>query len=229
MFVTSVEEEFRRLIRSSVVTIAFTVWTIMMVLAIAFVIWGVVTGRRNNSKLSKSQQYFDQADLVNFNAEGTTTCRTVAGSQLIINDGYPIVVAPFLDAAGLQRHFPDGIDTPCYSSEKNGEFVLKKDATVTSTNGIRVDANTELLNPQGLIISGSTVDCAGTAPCLPADTFCTTEFGADYPYGTIFLYTRTNVGSASATLRHICVCILDWDPVADSTVTLPYCTEPLNA
>jgi len=229
MFVTSVEEELRRLIRKSLIKIMFIVWVMMMILAIVFVVWGIYIGRKNNTKLSTAQEYFDQADSIDFDAVGTTTCRTVSGSQLIINNGFPIVVAPFLDTAETKRQFPDGIETPCYSSEKNGQFVLKKDTNVSSTNGLEVDANTELKNPQGLIVSEITVSCAGTVPCLPSATFCATQFGADYPHGPIYLYTRTNVGSGLATLRHICVCILDWDPVANTTVTIPYCTEPLNA
>jgi len=217
-------EGVRRLVRDAWGKVAFVVWSLMVVAAVVMGGVAVSIGRTNNSKLAAASERLDAAFRFDFDAFATTECRTCEGTTLIVHDGTPIVVSPYV---GGGRQFPAGIKTPCFESTDRAAFQTRADATVDGgTDGLTTDANTLLENPQGLHLQDVTQDCMGTAPCLPASTLCESEFGAAKPYGPIYRLTRTNVGSGGDTLIHLCVCILDYDPVGEVMVTLPYCTEP---
>lgn len=190
---------------------------IMVSVAVAF-------GRSNNERLSAAAQIFDAAFSIDFDAIATSDCRTVDGSNLIINAATPITVSPLI---GTSRQFPEGIKTPCFASTDQESFVTRADTEITGPSaGLTVDADTLLLNQQGLHIQDVVIACMGSPTCLPSATFCTDEFGSTKPYGPIYRLTRSNVGSGGDTLVHLCVCIDDWDPVGEVMVALPYCTEP---
>jgi hypothetical protein len=175
-------------------------------------------------KLAAAAVRFDQAFEFDFDAFATTPCRTADGTNLIINADTPITVSPFI---GSSRQFPEGIKTPCFASTDEESFAVRADTEINGgTAGLTVDADTLLANQQGLHLQDVVQGCMGSAPCLPDPGMCETEFGATKPYGPIYRLTRSNVGSGSDTLVHLCVCIDDWDPVGEVMVTLPYCTEP---
>jgi hypothetical protein len=220
-----VDHNLRELLRDAFWKFIFVIWLLMIVANIIMVSIAVSVERDSLSSLRDAAIRLDAAFEFDFAAFATTPCRTCDGADLIVHSGTPIVVSPFLNTN--QRQFPQGIQIPCFTSYPNRNFEIEVDATVTSASGLTVDANTLLKNPQGMRTLEVVVDCMGAAPCIPALSFCTAEFGDDFPSGPIYHYIRTNVGSGMDTLEHICICILDWDPVSEETVTLPYCTEPL--
>jgi len=222
-----VDEDFRQMSGDAWWKVISIIWFLMVFSAIIMVSVAVSIGRENNRKLRDASIRFDEAFQFDFDAFATTACRTCDGTELIIRDGTPIVVQPFLN--GNLRQFPEGIRIPCFSSGSNRKFTIRADTMMISPEGLTVDARTVLGNPQGMRSSDIMVNCMGAAPCLPSSDFCTDEFGMDFPHGPIYRFTRTNVGSGMVTLEHLCVCILDWDPVSETSVTLPYCTEPLTS
>jgi hypothetical protein len=219
-----VHETTRQLIHDAWGKVAFVVWSLMVLAGVAMVAAAVAIGRSNNSKLAAASVRLDEAFAFDFEAFATTPCRTCDGTTLIVHSDTPIVVSPFV---GTARQFTEGIKTPCFASTTTKTFQTRADATINGgTAGLTVDADTLLANPQGLHLQDVQTDCMGAAPCLPASTFCQDTFGATKPYGPIYRFTRTNVGSGADTLVHLCACILDYDPVADAMHTVPYCTEP---
>jgi hypothetical protein len=217
-------EGVRRLVHDAYGKVAFALWVLMVLAALIMSAIAVSIGRTNNSKLAAATVRLDEAFEFDFDAFATTACRTCEGTTLIVHDDTPIAVSPYV---GGSRQFPSGIKTPCFSSTSRETFETRADTSIDGgTDGLTTDADTLLANPQGLHLSDVGQDCMGAAPCLPSSTFCETEFGSMKPYGPIYRLTRTNVGSGADTLIHLCVCILDYDPIGDAMVPLPYCTEP---
>ena len=220
-----VDATIKQLKREAWGKVVFAVWALMVLTGIILVCISLGLIYSDNRRLSTASARLDQAFAFDFEAFATTPCRTCEGTNLIVNADTPMVVSPFI---GLARQFPTGIKTPCYASSPTGTFQTRADATVNGgTQGITVDANTLLTNQQGLHLQNVETDCMGAVPCLPATTFCQTEFGATKPFGPIYRYTRTNVGSGMDTLVHLCACVYNWDPIGETMITRPYCTEPL--
>jgi hypothetical protein len=222
-----VDDNLRQMAKDAIWKFALVFWLFMVTAGFAMVIATLVIGYQNEKKLRHAGVRLDEALEFDFPTFATGPCRTCDGTELIIHDGTPIVVQPFLNEKKTQRQFPTGIQIPCFKSQNNHVFSTRSNTHMSSASGITVDARTVLANPQGMRSIEKQVDCMGAAPCLPSVDYCVTEFGVDYPYGPIYHYTRSNVGSEMVTLEHLCVCVLDWDPVSETTITLPYCTEPL--
>lgn len=217
-------DDLQRMLNNAVFKILFFLWTLMIIASIIMVSFAVYVGLNNNKRLDDISIKLDSANAFDFNAFSSTPCRTCDGSELIVKDGTPIVVQPTV--SGFSQ-FPDGIKTPCFESSVN-EFHIRSQAQISSLGGMTVSGRTMLQNPQGLAVSKIEMDCLNTAPCLLPNDFCSTNFNSATPHGPIYRLTRSSVGSPGTTLEHICVCILDWDPVSQTTQTLPYCTEPLK-
>ena len=226
--VRNVDDDFKTMTRDTWVKVSVIMWFLVVIAGVIMVSIAVAVGSNNNKRLATITNNLDDAEAFDFDAFASTACRTAEGTQLLIKDGTPIVVQPYLDAAEKLRHFPEGIKTPCYESSTGG-FDVRSQAGVITQNPVEVSKSTLLENPQGLGVNRIEIDCALTAPCLLPAGYCATAFDPTTPYGPIYRLTRTRVGAGNVTLEHTCVCILDWDPVAETNRTVPYCTEPLKA
>lgn len=224
--VRQIDDDFDVLKKDARWKVLSYLWTLMVLAAVGMAIASVIINYQNEDRMGKVTARLDDAFAFDFDDFATTPCRTCDGTQVIIHDGTPIVVSPYVGVNEDRRQFPQGIRTPCFESTQ-GSFRVRAQTVMGSSAGVLVDQQTQLKNPQGLAVSNYTIDCGDTAPCLVPADFCNTTFSPTQPYGPIYHITRTNVGSASDTLEHTCVCIFDWDPVAESNRTRPYCTEPM--